>query len=152
MTLNTLQLTDSTACTLNTYLRGPRFSFHSTASRFRDTRLLKLEKSEMHRMTSNWSWTLNSQNCPAYIKYLFRGPNFVLRPAAFKVQGWCKSEIRKCTEWPETDPENLTVKSTWYTLSKYPRGPNVGPFALRPNPFRDTKLSKIGNAPSHFKK
>ena len=35
---------------------------------------------------------------------------------------------RKCTEWPHTDFEILTVKRTSYTQSNYPWGPNFGPF------------------------
>ncbi len=49
-----IQLTfKRTLHTLSTYPRGPNFSpFCSTTSSFRDTRLLKIEKSGMHQMTS----------------------------------------------------------------------------------------------------
>ena len=43
------------------------------------------------------------------------------------------AEIRKCTEWPQTELEQLTVKNTPYTLTTgtYLRGPNfVVCFAL----------------------
>ena len=34
------------------------------------------QKSEMHWMTPNWTWTLNSQKYPVYIKYLPQRPKF----------------------------------------------------------------------------
>ena len=58
---------------------------------------------------------------------------------------------RKCTEWPQTELEDLTGKSIIYTLHTYPRGPNFGPFRSTTSCFRDTRSSKIGNAPSDHK-
>ncbi len=53
---------------LNTYVRGPNIGpFSSASSRFLDTRL---SKSEMHRITPNWTWTRNSQKYPTCTKYL----------------------------------------------------------------------------------
>ncbi len=46
---------------------------------------------------------------------------------------------KKCTEWPQTELDHLTVKNTLYTLFKYPQGPHFGP-------FRDTRFPKVGNA------
>ncbi len=37
----------------------------------------KSEKSEMHRMTSDWLWTFNSKKYPLYIKYLPMRPKFL---------------------------------------------------------------------------
>ncbi len=120
--------------------------------------------------------------------------HFGLRPAVFEIQGCRKSE---CTEWPQTDPKGLTVKSTQYTLNTYPprpkfssvslyirfsryntaenrkctewlqnyiehlivkrtlytlhtypMGPIFSSFSLYNHPFRDTRLSKIENAPN----
>ena len=50
---------------------------------------------------------------------------------------------RKCTEWSQTGFNILAVKSTSYTLSAHPRGPNFGPFRSTTSRFRDTRLSKF---------
>ncbi len=44
-----------------------------------------------------------------------------------EAQIWVYSAIRAAIKSEEfqTDPENLTVKSTLYTLSPYPRGPHI---------------------------
>ena len=61
-------------------------------------------------------------------------------------------KIRKCTEWPQTELERVTVKSTPYTINTYPRGPNFGPFRSTTSCFQDTRASKIGgNAPNDSK-
>ena len=52
---------------------------------------------------------------------------------------------RKCTEWPQTELEHLTVNITLCILNAYPWGPNVGPFRSTTSRFRDTRSSKIGN-------
>ncbi len=49
------------------------------------------------------------------------------------------AENWKCTEWPQTELEHLTVKSTLYTLNTYPRGPNFDPFLSMTSHFWDTK-------------
>ncbi len=57
--------------------------------------------------------------------------------------------LSQCTEWPQTDPEHLTVKSTLYTLNTYPWGPPFAPFRSTISRFRDTTCTrsvKIGNA------
>ena len=96
-------------------------------------------KSEMHRMTSEWPWTLNSQRYHLYSKYERLKPTFwsvslYAHPfSRYKVDE--NRKYRKCTAWPQTDPEHLTVKSTTYTLSAYPRGPNFGPFRSMTSPF-----------------
>ena len=47
--------------TLSTYSRGPNFCpSRSMTNPFRDTALMKIEKSETYWMTSDWLWTLNS--------------------------------------------------------------------------------------------
>ena len=44
----------------------------------------------------------------------------------------CKvSGNRKCTEWPQTELEHVTVKITLYILNTYTRGTNLVRFALR---------------------
>ncbi len=60
----------------------------------------------------------------------------------------------QCTEWPQTELEDLTVKSTLYTLSTYPWGPNCGPFRSTISCFRDitcTGSAKFGNIPNEPK-
>ena len=48
-----------------------------------------------------------------------------------------------------TELEHLkVVKSDLHTLNTYPLGPNFGPFRSMTNRFRDTRSSKIGNAPN----
>ena len=43
---------------------------------------------------------------------------------------------RKCTELPQDDLKHSIVKSTLYTLDKYPRCPNLVSFALWPTIFK----------------
>ncbi len=67
----------NTLYTLNTQPWGPNFGpFRSTISRFRDTTCTNHQKLEMHRMTPNWTWTLNSQKYSIYTKYLPLRPKF----------------------------------------------------------------------------
>ena len=63
------------------------------------------------------------------------------------------AENQKWTDWPHTELEHLTVKSTLHMPSTYPRGPNFGPFCYTISPFRDTSTTstmsaKMGNAPN----
>ncbi len=64
---------------------------------------------------------------------------FALRLGVSEIQG---RQNQKCTKWPQTELEHLTVKSTLYTLNTYLWGPNFGPFRPTASRFRDTKLSK----------
>ncbi len=73
---------------------------------------------------------------------------FALRLAVSEIH---VSENRKCTEWPQTELEDLTVKSTLYTLNTYPWGPNFCPFRSTISRFQDktyTRTAKIRNAPN----
>ena len=97
-----------TLYTLNTCFQDPKFCpFHSTICRFKIQSCWKSAKSEMHRMTSDLSWTCNNQNYSIYTKCLHSRPKmfvrFALRPAVFKIQGWWKSEIsemyRMSSDW-----------------------------------------------------
>ena len=54
----------------------------------------------------------------------------------------------KCTERHQDKSKHFTVKSTLYTLNAHPRGPNFTTFRSTISRFRDTSLSKIGNAPN----
>ena len=65
-TLNSL----GTLYTLNAYLRGPIFFFFCFTLRTTVSKIQgcwKLAKSEMHRMTSDWSWTLITLKNTLYI-------------------------------------------------------------------------------------
>ncbi len=61
-----------TLYTIDTYPWSPNFGpLRSTTSRFRDTTCTRgRRKSEMHRMTPNWIWTLNSQKFSICTKWL----------------------------------------------------------------------------------
>ncbi len=82
---------------------GPKFgSFHS--SYFWHTSL-----SKMHRMNSEWPWTLDDQEYLVFRKYKLWGPNFVL---------FCSTTSRffrykvKLPEWSQNYLEQLTVQTT----------------------------------------
>ncbi len=93
-------------------------------------------------MTPYWSWTLNSQKYSIYANTYQWGPNvgpFHSTNSLFSRYNMYKvSENRKCTEWPKTELEHLTVKSTQYTLDTTPWGLNFGPFRPKTSRFRDT--------------
>ncbi len=110
-------------------------------------------KSEVHRMTLNWTWTLNSQKYSIYTKYSPQRPKFwsvLLYDYPFSRYNMYKAgENQKCTEWPQTELEHLIVKSTLYTLHIYPWGPNFDPFRSTISRFWDrtcTRSVNIGNA------
>ncbi len=126
----------------------PLGPFHSTISRSRDTTCTRLAKSKMHRMTPNWIWTFNGQKYSIYTKNLPPGPNFGPFRSTTAVPRYKAVKNWKCTEPPQTELEHLTAKSTLYTLNAYPWGPNLGLFRSTNTRFRDTRSSKIGNAPS----
>ncbi len=101
------------------------------------------QKLKMLRMIPKRHWTLNSQKYCIYTKYL------PLRLKCWSIllhDHWFSrhkvGENRKCTEWPQTELEHLTVNSTLYTLSTYPWGPNVGPFRLTKSCFQDTTYTE----------
>ena len=142
----TITITLSTLYTLNTYPRGQNFTpSRSTTRLFRDTRLSKIGNTPNDPRT-----TLTTYNChkhPVYIESLPPRPKFhsvslyELSFSRYKVV-----ESRKCTEWPQNDLNHLTFKSTLYTLNTYLRGQNFTPSRSMASRFRDTRLSKIGNA------
>ncbi len=78
--------------------------------------------------------TLDSQNYSLYIKYL-PGPEaqtwvrFTLRIA---VPRYKVVKTRKCTKWPQSELERLTVKTTPYTLKNYPEAQILVLFAKCP--------------------
>ncbi len=83
-------------------LWGPYFRpFGYTTSHFQDTRFSKWE---MHWMTSNWPWTLHSQNSHVYWILASEPQIFVCfarRPGVFEIQGCRKSEMYQITsDWP----------------------------------------------------
>ncbi len=67
----------TTLYTLNTCPWGPNFGlFHSMTGHFEIQ--LGHRKSEMHRMTPKWIWTLNSQKYSICTEYLCQRPKFGL--------------------------------------------------------------------------
>ncbi len=73
----TLEQLLSTLQALKTYIWGWNFCpFCYMTTAFRFLRYKVVRKSEMHQMTPNWTWTLNSQNYPVYTKGLPQGPTF----------------------------------------------------------------------------
>ncbi len=145
--LSSTNIPENLPYTLRTYPRSPNVGlFRSTTSRFQDTTLSKIE------MNPNWSWTLNTLKYSVYryTKYLPLRPKFwsVLlydqRFSRYKVDG-----TRKCTEWLQTKLEHLTAKTTLHKKNEYLAAEAwiLVPFHSTSH-FRDTTLSKIGNAPN----
>ncbi len=109
----------------------------------------------MHWMTPNWIWTLSSQKYFIHTICLPLRPKFcsvLLYKWSFPRYNMYKvGENRKCTEWPQTELEHLTVKNTLYTLNTYPWRPNFGPLRSTISRMWDktcTRSAKIGNAPN----
>ncbi len=96
-------------------------------------------------MAPIWPWTLNND------KYFAGNKDLPLRLKFWSIFSTttCYRDIRlpenrKCTEWPQTELEHLSIKST-------PGDPNCGPFYSTISSFlvtSCTKSSKIGNAPN----
>ncbi len=89
-------------------------------------------KLEMHWKTSEWPWTFK---CQRYHMYLMLRPKFwcySVWPVIFEIQSFSKIEKSKCTEWPNSAFKHLTVKSTLYALSTYPRSIFFICFTLKP--------------------
>ena len=74
-------------------------------------------------MTPNWTWTFKSQKSLYIHLVLTHKGQIVVRFALRLVVSEIYVQVvknRKCTEWPQTEYEHLTVKSTLYTLNTYP--------------------------------
>ncbi len=111
-------------------LYDQRFSRYRVAENQKCTEWPQIELD--HLTDKSNLYALNTYPC---------GPNFVrfaLRPAVFEIQGCWKSEISKCTEWPQIGFGMLRTKSTSYTLNNKSRGPNLGPFCCTTSSFWDT--------------
>ncbi len=52
---------------------------------------------------------------------------------------------RKYTEWPQTELEDLTVKSTLHTLFTYPWGQNFGLYRSTTSRFREQDFPRLPN-------
>ncbi len=109
-------------------------------------------KSEMHRMSPKWTWTLNSQKWSTKVLVTYpwglNFPPFCSRICGFQDTRSPKIRMHQMTP---TELEHLTVKNTLYTLNTYPWGTNFGPFCSTISSFwftTCTGLSKIGNAPN----
>ncbi len=88
-------------------------------------------------MTPNWPWTLSNDKCSAGTKDLrLNFWSILLYDHCFSRYKVARN--RKCTEWPQTELEHLTVKRTLYTLNAYPWSPNFGLFRSTISRFQDT--------------
>ncbi len=98
------------------------------------------QKWKIHIMIQEWSYTLKHQKYPVYTEYL---PfiRFALHPAIF----FSKYMV---AQWPQTFIKHLTVKNILHKLNTYARGPQFTSFCSTASHFRDSRLSKIWNAPN----
>ncbi len=72
----------------------------------------------------NWTWRPNSQKYSKYTKYLpLRSKFSFVSLYDYPFPRYKVVKNRKCTEWPQTELEHLTVKSTLYTLNTHPWRP-----------------------------
>ena len=103
-------------------------------------------KSQMHRMTSDWSWTHDNQKYPVNsINTYHRGTNF--GPVCSTTSPFPDRKFRKCTEWPQIDFE-WNLNSQTYFINTNPEAQTwVCTFLFTASSFWDTRLLKIGNAP-----
>ncbi len=95
------------------------------------------QKSEMHRMTLNWAWQLNSQKYSIHIYLL--GPN--CRPFFSTISGFrdiWSPKIGNVPNDPKLNLNTLTVKTSLYILNTYPWRPYFGPVRSAINRFRGT--------------
>ena len=105
------------------------------------------------RMIPNWTWALNSQKYSIYTELLTPEAQivvlvrFALRLVVFEIHVEV-GDNQKCSEWPQSELEHLTVKRTLYALDTYPWGPNFRLFCSMIRGFQDTMLPKMGNAPN----
>ncbi len=118
----------STLYMLNTYPRVPDFGlFLSMTSRLRDKRS---SKSEIHRMTPNWT---SAVKYTLYTLKTYSGiPNF--GPFHSTISGFrdtMSPKIGKASNDHQTQLEHLTVKGTLYTLILTPQAQILATFALR---------------------
>ncbi len=103
----------STLFTVNTYPRSPivvRFTLWTAIFKMQGCR--NSEKLQMHHLTSDWLWTLSGQKYPVYGKYLCPRPklwSLYLYGQPVRRNKVCR-KCEKCTEWPQTDLEQLTIK------------------------------------------
>ncbi len=112
----------------------------------------------MYRITSVWLWTFICQKYPVYTEYTVLAPkdhnlvSFAPQPAVSRHK---VVEVRKCTEWSQSDLEHLTVKlPCMHWILTLPRAQIfifiIWSTSIR---FRDTRLSinMIGNAPNYLR-
>ncbi len=101
--------------------------FCSNSSRFRDTKLLN----EIYQR-EDWPWTLNSQKCPIYTKYVLPRPKCGF--ALLYDQPFSKYKVvenRKCTDWPQNDLKFVRSKYCIYTETLTPDAKMLVRLALR---------------------
>ena len=118
---------NSTLYTLNTYPWGPNCGpFHSTISLFRDTTCIRSPKSEVYRMTPNWTWTLNSQNTlymytlntTSEAQILVR---FTLQPAVSKISTFYNSSLTTMWNGQIKNKKNCQKFKFHYSFNNFGR-------------------------------
>ncbi len=98
-------------CTLHTYPWGPNFGpFCPTTSIFQDTWCTRLPKIGMHRMTPNWTRTLNSQKYFIYTIYKYL-PLYTVTPYRWGPNYWPFSKDSTFYNSPFTTMLNTQEKN-----------------------------------------
>ncbi len=87
----------------------------------------------MNQITTDWPCILRVKGVlyTLYTRHLLQGPTFgPCRSMTTRFRDTRLSKIetlrKKCTQWPQIDPEHLTLNSTMHTLCTFPRNPNFG--------------------------
>ncbi len=109
-------------------LQVPNFSpLYSTTSRFELYAIWDKCTND-----SKWPWTLQDQRYTIYVLLLFLFAYYMYFDIKV-VENW---KSRKCTEWPQTDVEHVTIKVPCvHCVSTYPRGRILVHFAITPAIF-----------------
>ena len=106
--------------------------FRSKTCHFRDTRLSKIRNTRNDPIII---WNIWLQVYPVYTEYSSPRPKF--HSVSLYDRPFLRYNIienRKCTQWPQNDLMNLTVKSTLYTLNAHPEAQISLRFALHVQP------------------
>ena len=82
-------------------------------------------KLEMHRMTSEWRWTLNSQKYPVYAKYLLLE------------MGKIENVLNDLRMTSNTEQSKVSCKYIIAAYAAYPRGPDFASFVSTTSHFQD---------------
>ena len=79
------------------------------------------QKSEMHRVTPNWTWTVNSQKYPIHTKYSPPRSKFwsvSLRPTVSKISHILSFPIDSHVKRPKTEQKKKNAKNPNFEISQ----------------------------------